>query len=379
MRSIVEFIQECQHNTSLVREFIEIESNDMVNEAFESSLLRKLAADIKKYEATNTKNRKERREKGGWVLDKDITFASIFGPKERKAYGRTMEKGIEGLKWNEIKDSDFRELPVEGNEKELKKLLQEIYTKNKQANIIVTKGETIYYFIKGFRAGNAEPVMYFFMPDTPTNYGTVKAGGVRKAEKPKYSSTRLVRWNEAFDILNNPGFILHILNITDSMIKQYKDLFADRKEAKKGIINFDDESLRQLLKEQRARYQELVKEMKTKKLEANKDGVLKEIQDTQAEIMELYNAALESPEDIGRRYQFGTLLQYVNYCYENFYKYVTNKKSAQKNRETGDKNDEFVAKHDERQAGENIREVEEYLNKIRKGIEQYKAGEDVWI
>lgn len=376
MRSLTDYINRVRYVNVLKEEFSVIESEEILNEAFESSILRKLAEKIKKYETPKKRRRQELVKDGRWVgsNDQEISFASIFGPKEKTQYKRT-QGGLEGLKWNQIKDDNFEKLSMPDDAKKIKKLLNEIYTKGKQTDIIGTLNDEVVWFIKGYRDKDKNATFYYFQKPDDNGYNH----GVKKGTKTKYSyQTRDLKWNEVFEILEEGGsnYVLYILNVTNDMIQQYNDLFVDRKEAKVGMINFDDESLKKLAKEQKARYEALVQEMKTKKLEANSGNLIEEIRKVQNEVMGLYDEAIKHIEDTGRRYQFGTLMQYISYAYEQFYNYLKYNDEAKKAKaEFGDDYDKYAKANAERA----INDAKYYLDKINKGIEQYKAGEDVWV
>ncbi|MCH5167973.1 MAG: hypothetical protein J1F35_08855 [Erysipelotrichales bacterium] len=364
MKTLVEFIQDKQYNNVLTEAFIEIEAKEVINEAFKSKLLTDLAQKIKKYEKANNAAKTERAANSHWGGEPKLTsFASIFGPKSVDL-GRYHGKkgGLEGLKWSEITDSDFEKYSIAEDNKEIKKMLQSVYSRKEQADIIVTdENRDIVYFIKGY-GDEKTPVFYFFQDANERGYGE----GVKKSKKPRYSyQERDLKWNEAFDLINNlkVGYV-NALKVNDSMIKTYKTLFDERTAAKKGIVNFDEESLKQLAKENQARYETLVEEIKTKKLQNNKENLLEEIQNLQKEVMDLYNEMINNIEDAPEYYELGDLMSYVKYAYETYYKAL-----KYGNRSDKAKDDKFEKEYYKNQSDSEIRDVKKYIDRARKEIE----------
>ena len=123
MLSINEYITESIYQSNFINEFLNIEADRMINEAFQSSLLTSLASIIKKTEAGNL-------DVDRWNPKK--SFTSIFGPKVFKDKYKTTR--LRSVKWSEIKDSDFQLY----EEKPLKKLLKEIREKKTNYALIIS-------------------------------------------------------------------------------------------------------------------------------------------------------------------------------------------------------------------------------------------------
>lgn len=363
MKTLVEFIQHDKYLNVLTEAFIEIEAKEMISEAFKSKLLTDLAQKIKKYEKNNNAKETERAAKSRWNDSPNLTsFASIFGPKTvdlGKYHGK--KGGLEGLKWSEITDGDFEKYSIATDNKEIKKMLQSVYARKEQADIIVTnESGDIVYFIKGY-GDEKSPIFYFFQNPNERGYGE----GVKKAKKPRYSyQERDLKWSEALELIEGvTDGTVNILKVNDSMIKTYKTLFDERTEAKKGIVNFDEESLKQLAKENQARYETLVEEIKTKKLQDSKENLFEEIQKLQKEVMDLYNGMIGNISEAPEYYELGQLMNYVNYAYESYYK-------ALKYGNKGDKakGDKFEKDYYQGQSDSEIRDVKKYIERARKEI-----------
>ena len=364
MKTLIEYIQHDKYLNVLTEAFIEIEAQETINEAFKSKLLTDLAKKIKEYEKTNNAREKERAAKSHWGGEPNLTsFASIFGPKTADL-GRYRGKkgGLEGLKWSEITDGDFEKYSIATDNKEIKKMLQSVYSRKEQADIIVTrKSGDIVYFIKGY-GEEKTPIFYFFMP--PNSAGLKH--GVSKAKKPRYSyQERDLKWGEALDLIEGiTDGTVNVLKVNDSMIKTYKTLFDERTEAKKGIVNFDEESLKQLAKENQARYETLVKEIKTKKLQDSKENLFEEIQNLQKEVMDLYNGMIGNISEAPEYYELGQLMNYVNYAYESYYKAIKYGNKGDKA-----KGNKFEKDYYQGQSDSEIRDVKKYIDRARKEIE----------
>ena len=358
----------------------------MVNEAFKSSLVQKLAKTIYDIEKNNNLNRikraKENDEKyprfNGKKHDPElVNFSSIFGPKVKyQRYGDD-KKGIQGLKWSEITDDDFKEYAP--NDKALIKLIKKTYGKaDANANFIITdKDDNIINFIKAYGENEKSDGMYYFKSEYITNYGTKVNSQVKEYNKDYYSyKTRPLKAGEIIERLKElaeiPGIKVYALEITNDMIKDYKDLIDIRTKSQKGVINYDKESLDNLLKTQRSRYKVLADEMRAKKLQSNITDFFDEIKQTNEDVIKLYEKVISKPEYIDLQFDLGELMRYVSTSYESFYKSIQAKRRADKSEQSAKdhkaNNPKAYREFDDERSMEEINYAKEYVNKVKKTI-----------
>lgn len=340
---------------------------EMVNESFKCELLTNLARLIKTAEKKNNANKikrnKEYEERGYSSRDKLTSFASIFGPLTIGGRYDT-KKGVQGLKWSEITEDDFVLIKA-GNEKQLKKALKPIYAKNGKGDAIVCEPDTKnpVLFIKGYGKDDDKRLYYFNMDQSRWD------SGVKEKTATKYSyQTRSLKLDEVMPFISNCD--VYILNITDELIKQYKTLQQAREEEKKGAIEYDEESLAELLKKQKARYRVLANEMKAKKLQKDPNTLWDEIKKANEEVVNLYKEIISTPENIDKYYSIGSLMGYVSNAYEQFVRSMKETYTA----------DRYDKKYPDRKgdninrewADEYINSAKDYVDRVNKEIEKIK-------
>ena len=381
MKNLFEFlaIRECDKNIFI--ETCSLLSEEMINESFKSSLLTKLAKEIKDIESKNREKDKRQeqhyKEMGysGSPSKSARSFASIFGPKEETPRYGSKKTGLQGIKWNEIKDEDFKEYPNDA--KELKKIFQQVWGEKLAAEFIVCKGEDILLFIRGYRGKGQDVVTYYFQTEG-WNVG-VQA---KQATKYKYDKRNL-KWNEVYDMIHDSEDPLkvYMLEVTDSIIKDYDELHKEREESKKGVIEMDEASMKALLKQQQGRYNAMVKEIKAKKLQSDPNVLFDEIKKANDDVVELFKKVMSKPENMDMRFDLSDLMRYVSYAYEEFYKSMKSQRDSdrhkerakQRAKERGEEfNDDDYGKYDfdKSNAKEQIRDSKEYLEKVKKMIKE---------
>lgn len=387
MKSLFESLYDSSYNKTIINEYAQLVAEEMINESFKSSIVQKLAKAI--YDAEKDHNKREvdtakRMDKeypsndGYKHKPRLINFASIFGPKESSdRYGNNKKK-LQGLKWSEIKDEDFKEYAPD--DKELIKLIKSSYGK-KDGNadfIVMTKNGQILNFIKAYGESEKSDGMYYFKTDG--EWGN----GVKELKKHYYSyQLRSLKVNEVIDVLKElatiEGVKVYALEITSDMVKEYSDIISDRAKSQEGVINYDKDSLRNLLKKQQARYKALVAEMKAKKLMQDPESLFNDIKKVNDEVVELYKKIFDSPENLDKNFEIGCLMDYVSRAYDEYYRYLKESKSAERSvQRAKDKgySDEEADKWGEWHRGSaknSINDVKEYLNKIKKEIENIKS------
>lgn len=391
MKNLYEFLSDRNYQQLVAEEFIHISAEETIqlNESFKSSILQKLAKAISDAEAKHRENdnaQVQRWKENGYSGTPNKTarsFASILGPVlSSKPYSNEKIR-MRGIKWDKITDEDFQEVNIE--DKSFKKLVKDVYSHNKQADLIIFSDDKIVNFVKGFIGPKENAVLYYFAePDKGWKTG------VQAKEKAKYSySTRDYKWNETYDFIieNKDIFKVYVLEIKDSMIHEYDSLVADRSEAKKGVIEYDKNSLAQLLKQQKSRYNSLVKEMKAKRLEANKEGLFDEIKKLNDDAVELYKKVMSKPEYIDKFSDLGRLMQYISYAYEQFFKSAKDNRDSERRKERAkqrakergeefDENDWGKFDYDKSSAKAAIRDAEEYFKRAQEEMKRINDAID---
>lgn len=392
MKSINEYISDIQYLDVITEEFCIVEGLDMINESFKSSILSKLAKvifDAEKYhnmhEIEDKKKRKIRDKERGYEYPDDMykptlnSFASIFGPKTVEGRYGGKKTGVQGVKWSEIEDKDFKEYTEYS--KELNKLIKSSYgKKDGNADFIIEDPDgKIINFIKAYGESEKSAGMFYF------NIEGKWEDGVKEFEKDLYKynkrSLKVHEVIEAVKGLIGAGCKVYALEITPDMIKDYDDLHIGREKSQKGVINYDKKSLDALLKNQKSRYNALVKDMKAKRLEANKDNLFDEIKKVNDEVVALYQKVMSKPEYIDKFYDLGRLMIYTSNAYEQFYKYTKSMRDSDKRMQrakerAAERGEEFDAKeydkydYDKSNAKSSIRDCEEYINNVKKEIER---------
>lgn len=389
MKQLFEYLNDYNYDVLVINEMINIiVSEEIVNESFKSTLVQKLAQKIYDIEKDNNikkiKRAKDEDERypysDGSKRDPNLTnFASIFGPKVKyQRYGGD-KKGIQGLKWSEITDDDFKEYAP--NDKALIKLIKKTYGKaDANANYIITDPDgNVINFIKAYGEDAKSDGMYYFKSERMAKYsdGTkYKINSELKEYLKDYYSyrSRPLKAGEVIDILNElaevPGIKVYALEITNDMIKNYKDLIDARTESQKDVINYDKKSLDNLLNLQRSRYKVLADAMRAKKLQDNSKDFFEEIKKTNEEVIKLYEKIMSKPEYLDMYFDMGELMSYVSSSYKSFYQSVKSKHDADKNEKRAKDhkadNPKIYRKYNDERAQEAINDAQEYVNKVKK-------------
>jgi hypothetical protein len=374
MLSLHESLLNTFFNKEVFEEYSILEGQDVIaiNESFQSSLLVNLANRIKdaeKEHAEYDKKQAQRYKEEGRSYTPSKTaksFASIFGPLTDTPRWGESKTGIQGLKWSEIKDDDFKQ--YKGDDKAYVKFLKSVYAKKAMADIIVCIPGTkdIVAFIKGYAKTLGDVRVYHF----PTKGWKT---GVQEKTAPKYKyDERSLKVNEALELFGD--FDVYVLEITDSMIETYKNLHKERTESQKGVIEMDKDSLEHLLKQQQSRYNTLVKKMKAEKLKSNVNELFDEIKKTNDEVVELFKKVMAKPENMDQRFDLSDLMRYVSYAYEQFYKSMSYKRSAERSVERakakGVERPTVYGEWDREASDEYIRDAKEYIEKVKKEIKK---------
>lgn len=401
MKTLFEYLNEARYQSIISNEMSGMIAEEfMINESFKSSILQKLAQAIydaeKSSNAQKVKQAKDDDERYGTKYGKHnpniVSFASIFGPQEiSRKYGAS-KKGIQGLKWSEISDDDFKEYAPD--DKELIKLIKKTYgKKDANADFIIMKGDKVINFIKAYGITEKTDGMFYFKSDQIKNYQFDGAehqykenGRVVEITKPYYTyQHRSLKQNEVIDALNGlatiDGVKVYALEITPDMIQTYKTTLDDRAAAQKGVVNYDKDSLEQLRKNQVARYRALADEIRANKLQSDPNIFWDEIKKTNDEVTALYAKVMSSPENLDKRFELGRLMNYMAYAYESFYDSVKYSRDSEKRKEhakarAAKKGEEFNDKDydqfdfDKANSKQKINDAKEYIDKVKKMIKE---------
>ena len=377
MRTIFEYIQDYQYDKMVFEDSMQIMAEDMVNEAFKAELLTSLAKEIFKAEKEHNTREIENaqrmdREYGYGPHKPNLTsFSSIFGPVTVTSRYGGKSKKTSGVKWADVTDNDFVLFP-DPEDKQLKKFIKDCYANKKNALMILCKQGTkdICYVIQAYKE-NTDKVCYEFVPD-----GWNKGFKKKEMKAYKYSS-RNMKADEVLDLIISKELDTYALEITKDMTTAYNDLIKNREESREGMINYDKNSLKQMLSQQQARYKALVKEIKAKKLMEDPNVLYDEIVKVQEEATALVKEIINKPEYIDKFYNAADIMRTVSYCFEEFYKYARETRQGEKIIQKAiarGKDEEEARKYakDWHNGESHILDAKKYLKEIKEQIEKMR-------
>lgn len=328
MKDLYSIIIESKFNKEANKEYLYNEGLQMINEAFKASILSKLAKKIATAEQAYNKSQKEYEQRTGRKQSMR-NFASIFAPidtdvtdKAGRAYRSTR-----AIKWSEITDDDFK--VFDSLNKELTKMIKTTYgRKDAYALYVFATDNDVLNIVRAYGHGGVNDGCYYFQ------IGSDYADGVKQIMKDHYSyQKRPLKVNEVLEVAKNlmegiEGVKCYALQITSDMLTEYNTLVIDRKEAQKGAINFDKESLAELLKNQKAKYAALVKKMKADKAKGNLDAYLDKIKEINQEVVALAEKAMKTPAYLSEYSSLGYIMQTVASLYETLYTFAHYSKAS---------------------------------------------------
>ena len=157
MKSLLESLIVNQFNAKVTENLCQIISEENINESFQSSLLIELAKKISEIEKESNERKIDQAKhqdetyetKYGKHDPQVVNFKSIFGPITQTNYGKSNK--LQGLKWSEIKDSDFVKY-TDTKDKAFLKFTKDVYNHKESALFICCEPGTknIVYFIKAY-------------------------------------------------------------------------------------------------------------------------------------------------------------------------------------------------------------------------------------
>lgn len=366
MKNVLEYIVEADYINKILIEEANIEAQQIIGESFNCELLSNLAKEIAKAEKKSNISRAEQRKKykeQGYSSNygpKNVNFTFIFAPDISQ---NRSTRTVKGIKWSEIKDSDFVYVKA-GEEKQLRKELKQIYAKGGMGHAIFCTPDTKNPVL--FLRGNTDNNELYYFDMNPSHY----SNGVRVKNKPYYSYHQR-NYNLGETIEETKDLDAYILHITNSMLSSYEDTVKERDEAKSGVINYDKESLAELLKKQKARYKVIVDELKAQKLQSDPTDLLDEIKNINNEITELYYKVINNPDNLDSNFNLGELMEYTMGAYKRLYQ------SLKYSRDADNEDEKYGAgagRFSKDQSNEEIRKAKEYIDKVRKKIDDIKPN-----
>lgn len=303
MKSLTQFIAEAIVEDKINEELGMLIGEDTINEAFGSSLLQELAKRIK--------------DTG------DSKFETIFG-------ARRMNDGkkIIGVKWAEIDDKDFEKF--ESGDKKFATTLKAA-KKAKESFIVIATSDADskapIVVVRGINNLNKDYIFTWIFKPKPSEEDKFYMEPAVKKRANSTWSTHVLNVDEIIELCSK--LCVWYLPITDKMLSEYDNTISKREADKDGMVNYDEKSLMDIARKQKARYNALVKEMKANKLIAEKDNLLEEIKALQAEAVEVFEKVIKSDNLLTMNVEIGSVMGGIAYAYENLHKYYINKRQGQ--------------------------------------------------
>lgn len=227
------------------------EQKSIINESFESSILREIRDQLNE----TIKQNKEYNEERGWEYkDTKNTFKKVFGS--------------ESVKWNEIKDENFKECSKD-NDEDIKLAKRIFYRRNNQYPGLI--------------------ILLNSNEDGPKYLGMMICVGGWNGSYFSFTSGKRY-YGDKFKPADVEGFLTKKFLIIDlSNVNTFK-LQDDRRNAKWGTFNLyndpkeRDETYEKIAKENNARYNKILAKIKADK--NSDDGVAEKVSEYVKKVME---------------------------------------------------------------------------------------------
>lgn len=340
MKNLKEYLFDRECDNIILTEAASIIGEEMINEAFKSKILGKLASTIKEYEKEQHRNDIEKQndynDKGwGKINPSEKTFTSLFGPiVQTSRYGSSTKK-VRGCQWDKITDDNITYYEG-GYDSALHKKIKQLYASKIRGLLIVCDPEThdIVYAVRGYSENDdktrkpKKPSTFEFKAWTTTN------GKSHKRVVNKTAPIRKGGWQRGdlkvdalIELIND--YDVYFVEIPNEYITDYDVLVKDREEAQKGVINYDDASLKELAQRQRLHYKVLAKELRAKRLQDNPKYMLNEITKIHNEALKLAEQIIDNKEHIDEGYSIGNAMSYITSAFEEYFKYLKSMKDAE--------------------------------------------------
>ena len=386
MKNLKEYLFDRECDNIILTEAASIIGEEMINEAFKSKILSKLASTIKEYEKEHHRNdiekQKDYNDKGwGKINPSEKTFTSLFGPiVQTSRYGFT--KKVRGCQWDKITDDNVTYYEG-GYDSALHKKIKQLYAGKNRGLLIICDPEThdIVYAVRGY-SNNDDKTGKSKKPSTFEFTAWTTADG--KSHKRVVNKTAPIRkggWQTGdlkvdalIELIND--YEVYFVEIPNEYITDYDVLVKDREEAQKGVINYDDASLKELAQCQRLHYKMLAKELRAKRLQDNPKYMLNEITKIHNEALKLAEQIIDSKEHIDEGYSIGNAMSYITSAFEEYFKYLKSMKDAeasvQRARERGREEPESYGEYDRSNGASQLDSCKDRLERAKNYIDEIR-------
>lgn len=388
MKDLKEYLFDKECDNIILTEAAVIIGEEMINEAFKAKILGKLASTIKEYEkehkAEDIRKQKEYDEKGyGKITPSEKSFASLFGPIVQTSRYGSSKKKVRGCQWDKITDDNVTYYEG-GYDNALHKKIKQLYAGKIRGLIVVCDPDThdIVYAVRGYSSNDSKTGKPYKPSTFEFKAWTNSSGDSHKRVANKTAPLRKGGWQEGdlkvdalIELIND--YEIYFVEIPNEFITDYDVLVKDREEAQKGVINYDDASLKELAKRQRLHYQVLAKELRAKRLQDNPKYMFNEITKIHNEALKLSEQIIDNTDHIDEGYNIGNVMNYITSAFEDYFKYLKSMKDAEKSvqlgRERGDENPERRGEYYRSDAASRLEDCKERLNKAKKYLDEIKA------
>ena len=252
--------------------FYEIDSNIIV-ESLNCKVLKEVAKQLKQ-QYYDEKDAKNNEKFGSYVKNK--MFKNIF------ALGYSMHR----IQWDKITDDDIQEIDLTtASDKEQRKAEQEarkvLQTKTRAIILIYDPNKKLY----DYAFCNWGDVLHLTQSNSNNS-------GDRAGYHGPNGKWHDIKVSEKMDLLK--GKILYFIDLTGK-VEKYNELINKRREEKKGMIYFDEESLKRMAEDNVKRYKEIVAKNKANRL--NNTALLDEAGELIEGISKLATEVAKKPID----------------------------------------------------------------------------------
>lgn len=388
MKNLKEYLFDKECDNAILTEAASIIGEEMINEAFKAKILSKLASTIKEYEkeqkAEDIRRQKEYDKKGyGRITPNEKSFTSLFGPIVQSARYGISKKKVRGCQWDKITDDNVTYYEG-GYDNALHKRIKQLYAGKIRGLIIACDPEThdIVYAIRGYSSNDSKTGKPYKPSTFEFKAWTNSSGDTHKRVHHKTAPLRKGGWQEGdlkvdalIELIND--YEIYFVEIPNEFITDYNVLVKDREEAQKGVINYDDESLKELAKRQRTHYQVLAKELRAKRLQDNPKYMFNEITKIHNEALKLSEQIIDNTDHIDEGYNIGNAMSYITSAFEDYFKYLKSMKDAEKSvqigREKGDEHPERRGAYYRSDAASRLEDCKDRLKRAKEYLDEIKA------
>ena len=387
MKNLKEYLFDRECDNIILTEAASIIGEEMINEAFKSKILGKLASTIKEYEKEHHLNDIKRQKyyddkRYGKINPLEKTFTSLFGPIVQTSRYGSFTKKVRGCQWDKITDDNVTYYEG-GYDSALHKKIKQLYAGKNRGLLIICDPEThdIVYAVRGYSNNDDKTGK----PKKPSTFEfkawTTADGKSHKRVDNKTAPIRKGGWQKGdlkvdalIELIND--YDVYFVEIPNEYITDYDVLVKDREEAQKGVINYDDASLKELAQRQRLHYKMLAKELRAKRLQDNPKYMLNEITKIHNEALKLAEQIIDSKEHIDEGYSIGNAMSYITSAFEEYFKYLKSMKDAEasveKARIRGREEPESYGEHYRSDAASKLDNCKDRLEKAKNYLDEIR-------